>query len=157
MTGVQTCALPISATGAGLSAIDRYVGINNDGMIAFTGRDADGSKGFVTSSPDSWSGITFFGSTRTFLGATINNESPVNAVFRTQITGPYSLIRKWAVDGSSSTTVGYSFDGDFNTAYQFVDINDNGVVCFTATTEPIGGNVNVALFAGNSQDRKSVV
>ncbi len=132
---------------AGLTSIDNYVGINDRGTIAFTGGGPQGSQGFVTSSPGTYNGITYFGSTRSFLGASINSAPLAEAVFRVLITGPLTLIRKWTEDGASSTKVGYSADGDFRSGFQYVDINDNGVVSFTALKND---GVTLGLFAGAS-------
>jgi len=97
----------MARTGRGFSEIDSRVSINDEGIVAFAGRDSENSKGFVSSQPGHSLGLTLHGPSRTFSGSAINNAAVPEVVFRELVQGPYYLIRRWAIDGSV-TLVGTS-------------------------------------------------
>ncbi len=136
-------------TGGTLSAIDTYTSINNQRKVALTGRDSTGSRVFVCTETGQLSAVSFTGSSsRTFLGASINNESPAQTASRDQVSGspPTYFERKWSETGSF-TVVGRS-PTHYDSAQSFVDVNDSGVVAFMALT---GGSLNTSLFAGTAE------
>ncbi|MCE9594418.1 MAG: hypothetical protein K8S98_09500 [Planctomycetes bacterium] len=142
--------------GVVLADIDTQLSINDKGEIAFTGVDAGGSKAFAIRNGVT-KGITFFSATRVFNGAAINNASPIAQVAtRDRFAGapPLTFERKWPVDGSQALVkVGESPD-DFDSGLLFVDLNDSGVMAFTALT---AGSSLTTLFAGSSQPPTSLV
>jgi hypothetical protein len=139
----------MAATGSGLTSIDNYAGINDAGIVAFTGVDANGSRAFVAATPGAWSGITFFSSNRTFSGASINNAATPEVATRDQVTGgpPTYLIRKWPSNGSLAFTTIGSSPNEFDSATSFVDINDSGIVALQAL---VSGSTQTALMAGSA-------
>lgn len=98
-------------TGAGFTAIDANLSINDAGTVAFSGVDAQGSKGFVVSTPGGATAVTFFGTTRQFAGAAINDVSPAQVVYRERVSGAPAvfLVRRWTTGpGGPATIVGRS-------------------------------------------------
>lgn len=137
-------------TGGDLSFIDPNVGINDARTIAFTGFESGLSKVFVVPTNGVVSSVSFFSSTRTFGGAAIDNASPARVASRDRVSGtpPTFFVRSWPEDGSmGATTVGRS-PTHFNSATFYLDINDNGVVAFTALTD---ASTTLSLFAGSSE------
>ncbi|MBX3747632.1 MAG: S8 family serine peptidase [Verrucomicrobiae bacterium] len=137
-------------SGGDLSFIEPNVGINDAGTIAFTGFESGFSKVFVVPTNGVVSSVSFFSSTRTFGGAAINNASPARVASRDRVSGtpPTFFVRSWPEDGSlGATTIGRS-PTYFNSATFYLDINDNGVVTFTALTD---GSTTLSLFAGISE------
>jgi hypothetical protein len=121
----------LQATGTGFTSVLPRVSINDDDQVAFVGAEAGGAqKAYVVDAAGGPRAVSFGGGSRTFLGASINNQTPPRVASR-DLQGTYFL-RKWPDDGSLSFTVvgrsGALFDG----AIGFPDINDQGVVAFPA-------------------------
>ncbi|MBI1827301.1 MAG: hypothetical protein HY287_03870 [Planctomycetes bacterium] len=145
----------------GILAIDRYPSINDYGMVAFTGRDTNGSGAFVADPADDLpKRVTFFSPVRTFSGASITGTTAGTSELATQEQCdplsncgglPYYAVRRWAADGSRSYTLIGESPGDFDSTAgtivaNNVDINSSGVVAFPAVKD--GGT---ELFAGALQ------
>lgn len=137
------------STPNGFSLLDAQVAINDAGTVAFTGRDsANNSKAFVSDGPGQSMPVTFFSANRTFRGASINNAVIPVVATRDLVSGPFYLMRKWPVDGSTTfTTVGKS-PNHFDSCQLYCDVNDNGIVAFSGL---IGGSTATALFAGSTE------
>jgi N-acetylmuramoyl-L-alanine amidase len=103
----------LAETGSGLTSIDANLSINDSGTIAFAGIDAQGSKGFIVSAAGGATAVTFFGPTRLFSGAAINDASPAQVVYRERVSGSplITLVRRWSTGAGPATIVGRSGGG----------------------------------------------
>jgi len=137
---------PVVITSGSLTAIDAAVAINNEGLIAFTGRDTDGSKVFVATAPSTYRAVSFWNSNRTFQGVGISSGASPAISARDLVSGspPAYLLRKWDVNTGGYTLIGSS-PSNFDSVITLCDINDSGVVSGVAL---IGGSTSTALVAG---------
>jgi lysozyme len=133
----------------GITAIDPNVAINREGLIAFTGRDTNGSRPFAVFKPFQIVPLGITGSTRTYAGVGISAGQNAQAIARELVTGPSYIVREWNVNTGAGTILGSSVNSsgpaDFDSASSMLDVNDQGVAAVAAL---VNGSTTTVLLIG---------
>ena len=142
----------MARTGSGgITGIDPNIAINREGIIAFTGRDATGSRVFVVSSPNQVTGIVT-ASNRTHSGVGITSGMNPAVIARELVSGssPITLIRKTPIAGGGSLVLGSSSSApiDWDSVSGSVDISSGGIAVASAL---VNGSTLTRLFFGISR------
>jgi hypothetical protein len=138
---------------SGLNTIDPNIAINREGIIAFTGTDATGSRVFVVSSPGNPQGIVNAVSGRTCAGVGITSGADPSVVYRVFYSGPTSLLRKTSLSGTTeqlgSSVTSPTGPADWDSiAFNSIDVSSSGTAVVSGL---IGGSTATALFIGNQR------
>ncbi|MHA3770406.1 DUF7453 family protein [Verrucomicrobiota bacterium sgz303538] len=137
---------------SGLNTIDPNISINNEGIIAFTGTDATGSRVFVVSSPGKPQAIVNAVSGRTYAGVGITSGADPAVVYRDLLNGPAYLLRKTSVSGKTEllgSSVASSAPADWDSITSTsIDVSSNGRAVVSGL---VGGSTATALFIGTER------